>query len=111
MHESILYVLSVPSCLVIAALVVSMVTGDRFMLKQVLIAVDQLGNALLRGWSDETISSAAWRGKKQSKAWRYAQVSIDFIALHVFRDANHCEKSYASERLRTQLPPELRECE
>lgn len=30
-------------------------------LKQVLIAFDQLINALLGGWADETLSSRAWR--------------------------------------------------
>ena len=29
--------------------------------KAVLIAVDQLVNALLAGWPDETLSSRAWR--------------------------------------------------
>lgn len=30
-------------------------------IKQIMIAIDQLANALLGGWSDETISSRCWR--------------------------------------------------
>ena len=30
-------------------------------MKQILIAVDQLANAVIGGWADETLSSRAWR--------------------------------------------------
>lgn len=30
-------------------------------MKQVLIAIDQLANAIIGGWADETLSSRAWR--------------------------------------------------
>jgi hypothetical protein len=66
---------------------------------QVLIALDQLVNALLGGWADETLSSRAWRTSKT-----LARV-IDTI---LWFDKDHCFESYVSEQLRTQLPPELR---
>lgn len=30
-------------------------------MKQILIAIDQLANAVIGGWADETLSAAAWR--------------------------------------------------
>ena len=30
-------------------------------MKQILIAIDQLANAVIGGWADETLSSRAWR--------------------------------------------------
>lgn len=74
--------------------------------KAVFIGLDQLINALFGGWPDETISSRAWR-------WELAGVRswprrlLDGLAL-IFGDKNHCRKSFESERLGRQLPPELR---
>lgn len=74
--------------------------------KSVLIALDQLVNALFGGWPDETISSRAWR-------WELAGVRswprrlIDGLAL-ILGDKDHCRESFESERLGRQLPPELR---
>ncbi len=75
-----------------------------FYCKQVLIALDQLINALCGGWADETISSRAWR-LHVGKSTSYPKYLIDFI---FFFDKNHCQESYESERLRLQSPPELR---
>ena len=76
-------------------------------LKHVLIAVDQLLNAMFHGWPDETISSRSYRWDKDNvRHWpRYI---IDRIAL-IFGDKNHCYESYVSERIGRQLPPELRQ--
>lgn len=74
--------------------------------KSVLIALDQLVNALFGGWPDETISSRAWR-------WELAGVRswprrlLDGLAL-ILGDKDHCRESFESERLGRQLPPELR---
>lgn len=108
-HLIVIYILALPSVLVIAALVASFVNGDAFLRRQVLIAFDQLGNALLRGWADETISARAWRKRLKHSGWRRVQVAIDWVFEHAFSDPDHCEKSYASERLRLQSPPEVRE--
>lgn len=74
---------------------------------QVLIAVDQLLNALLGGWADETVSSRAWRLSPTSRGWKYTQAAIDAVA-GLLGDPQHCFESWVSERLRTQMPPELR---
>ena len=76
-------------------------------LKQVVVAVDQLFNALIPGgWADETLSARCWRLRSR-KAWGAARRVIDIVAL-LFRDKNHCEASYRSEMLRLQSPPETR---
>jgi hypothetical protein len=75
-------------------------------LKQVLVAVDQLCNALAGGWADETISARCWR-LRQRRGWERLRRMVDAVAL-LFRDKIHCEESYRSEQLRLQCPPELR---
>ena len=72
--------------------------------KNVLIAVDQLANALLAGWPDETLSSRAWRWQIAGKrSWPCRVIDRLFF----WEDA-HCYQSYVSEREGRQLPPELR---
>ena len=68
-------------------------------LKQALIALDQLVNAMLGGWADETLSSRAWR-----ESPRLAR-AIDTI---FWFDKNHCFESYISETKRMQIAPEMR---
>lgn len=69
-------------------------------MKQILIAIDQLANAIIGGWADETLSSRAWREDR-----RRLVAVIDFM---FFWENNHCKASYISERQRLQLPPEFR---
>lgn len=72
--------------------------------KAVLIAVDQLVNAALGGWPDETMSSRAWRWYVSGRrAWPRAIIDRLF-----FWEDDHCFASYTSEREGRQLPPELR---
>lgn len=68
-------------------------------LKQVLIALDQLVNALAGGWADETISSRSYR------CYPTLQKLIDAL---LWFDKDHCYESYVSEQLRLQSPPETR---
>ena len=72
--------------------------------KKVFIAVDQLVNAVLAGWPDETMSSRAWRWEQDGvRAWPRRLIDRLF-----FWEPNHCQESYQSEREGRQLPPELR---
>ena len=74
--------------------------------KALLIALDQLLNALCGGWPDETISSRAWRWELSgTRSWPHKL--IDGLAL-ILGDRDHCRESFESERLGRQLPPELR---
>ena len=57
-------------------------------IKDILIGVDQLGNALLRGDPDETISSRAAKAQLKGKTWGCVLCKfLDKI------DPNHCQKS------------------
>jgi hypothetical protein len=69
-------------------------------LLQIVVALDQLGNTVLGGWADETMSSRAYRD--QSLGWRWLRWVLDHI------QESHTAKAYRSERLRLQQPPELR---
>lgn len=75
-------------------------------LKNLLIAFDQLCTALIGGWPDETLSSYAWRMERAGKPW--GRITRPFIDALFYRWPDHCERSYANERARAQLPPELR---
>jgi len=68
-------------------------------LKNLLIAVDQLANTLLRGDPDETISSRAYREK-----WRIVPL-IDAV---FWFDPEHCRTSFESEFVRRKFPEFLR---
>ena len=64
--------------------------------KSVLIALDQLVNALCGGWPDETLSSRAWRWHLTGvRSWPLRL--LDSIA-RFFGDKDHCRESYESER-------------
>lgn len=71
---------------------------------QILIAIDQLFNTFLAGYADETLSSRAYRHKKDgSRAW--PAWIIDHL---FFWQDEHCKASYESELERAHLPPEFR---
>lgn len=75
-------------------------------LLQIALAIDQLGNTLLGGWADETISSRCWR-LRHKRRWRVAMRLVDGAA-RLFGQRDHCRKAFESERLRLQAPPESR---
>jgi hypothetical protein len=69
----------------------------------VLIALDQFGNALLGGAPDETISSRAGRARPLGRRWaRWLCWALDKI------DSGHCKDATAAEERGNHLPPELR---
>ena len=74
---------------------------------QVLIALDQLANAIIPGgWADETLSSRAHRMRtKGQSVWGWTAWAIDKL---FFWQHAHCAQAYADEADRMQLPPELR---
>lgn len=63
----------------------------------VIIALDQLFNALTGGAADETLSSRTYRGaileENPKKRWRVLYRLINAL----FFDVNHCKASYESE--------------
>lgn len=70
---------------------------------QVLVALDQLINAICGGWADETLSSAAHRRRLNG---RPALASV--IDKLFFWQYEHCKKAYESEIERAHFPPEMR---
>ena len=74
-------------------------------IKNVLIGVDQLVNAVIGGWPDESLSSRSWREYVSGKR-RWPKVLIDAL---LWFDKNHCQESYESAKDRRQFPPDLRE--
>ena len=74
----------------------------RHHIAQTLIALDQLGNALLLGgWADESISARAWRQRNDSVWWFALHGTIDAV---FFWTKDHCKNSYLEEMARNQLP-------
>lgn len=80
--------------------------------KHLLVAVDQLANALLGGWPDETLSSRAWRRHAAGRgSWPCRIVDRLFfwdVEKRGGLNVGHCQLSYESERQGRQQPPELR---
>lgn len=72
---------------------------------QVLIALDQLGNALIGGWADETLSSRLWR-KRALRGWAKLRKLVDWLAKPI--ELDHCMRSFRAEIARLQSPPEFR---
>ena len=63
----------------------------------VVIAIDQLFNAIIGGAADETLSSRTYRGavlaEQPKKRWRVLYRLINDL----FFDHNHCKTAYESE--------------
>lgn len=70
-------------------------------MKQVAIAFDQLLNAVLGGYADETISARVYRNRKKSKWWAMWLKIIDKI---FFWQDDHCFQSHLNELERKHFP-------
>lgn len=71
---------------------------------EVFVALDQLVNAVLGGYADETISARSWR-LRAVRPYSWLRPAIDRL---FFWQPSHCEGAYESERMRSQLPVEYR---
>lgn len=73
----------------------------------VLIAFDQLCNALTGGAADETFSSRCYRGAvladNPKKRWRFWFNVVNGL----FFDKHHCKTAYESEVKRRQYPEDF----
>ena len=69
--------------------------------KNILIGLDQLGNTIIGGKPDETMSSRCYRNAQKYWYAKIGQIILDFI----FRPwgKNHCYESYLSEVNRNHL--------
>lgn len=69
------------------------------MLKQLLIAIDQVFNTLAGGMADETLSARAHRQRLRGRPWPARLINALF-----FWQADHCRTAYESEQQRRHLP-------
>ncbi|VEB26141.1 Uncharacterised protein [Actinobacillus lignieresii] len=77
-------------------------------LYHLLIALDQLANAIFAGAADETISSRCYRGAlKGKKKWIIAEKFVNAL----FFDREHCKAAYKSEVNRKQYPSDFQRCD
>ena len=72
---------------------------------KVAVAIDQLINAVLGGYPDESLSAHAYRWHREGKT----SIPRRLINLLFFRQVDHCHAAYLNERKRRQLPPEYRQ--
>jgi hypothetical protein len=73
------------------------------------IAVDQLVTAIVGGFPDESLSSYAYRLDRKGKiGGRIFRPLIDFLFSWQDYAMGHCHAAYMEERMRYQLPPDLR---
>ena len=73
----------------------------------ILIAIDQLANAVIGGMPDETLSARCWR---EQRLWAvYVIDRLFFWDKDEDGDFNHCHSSYWHEMNRLDLPEEYRE--
>ena len=72
-------------------------------LLQILVAIDQLLNAIVGGYADETLSARAYRMRAKGQPyWGWAANAIDEL---FFWQEGHCELAYLAEVKRRQFPP------
>ncbi|UWZ92181.1 DNA helicase UvrD [[Pasteurella] aerogenes] len=75
----------------------------------VLIAVDQLFNALTGGGADETLSSRTYRhailSDRPKQRWNTMYLFIEFL---FFWEKEHCKTAYESELKGKQYPSEFK---
>ena len=79
----------------------------RLYIFHILVALSQLGNTLLGGYPDESMSARAWRtSQKRRFPGVVTRPLIDglFFVVTWGRDSQHCRDAYESEKLRRQLP-------
>ena len=62
-------------------------------MKNIAIGIDQLGNAILRGDPDETVSSRAAKARNRGELWGcYLCAFLDWL------DPDHCTSSIEKDR-------------
>lgn len=70
------------------------------------IAIDQLLNAMLLGFADETLSSRAYRADRDGKV--FGRIFRPLIDTLFFWDKRHCFQAYLAEVSRKQYSKNFR---
>ena len=74
-----------------------------------LIALDQLLNATLGGYADETLSSRAYRRSSVAQPKRRGRWAYKSINTLFFWQPDHCRGAYEMEAQRRHLPVDFKE--
>lgn len=71
--------------------------------KNIALSIDQLGNVLIGGSADETISARSYRkGELEGhRGWKVMQNVVDTL---FFFDDNHTKEAYHAEQARAHMP-------
>lgn len=76
-------------------------------IRNVLVGIDQLANAMTGGWPDETLSARCGRlGHRYP--YKFWKVLIDAL-FYPFQGPNHCENAYRKEMTRYHFHPSMRD--
>ena len=83
----------------------------RIYIFHILVALSQLGNTLLGGYPDESMSARAWRTNLLGRfpgVITCPLIDLLFYLITFGKDKQHCFKAYQSEVLRRQFPESYR---
>lgn len=75
---------------------------------EILMALDCLGNTLLRGWHHETLSSRSWRAWSQGLRIGVLRKVIDWMFIWQSWKLDHCQRHYNAEVARAALIVKVR---
>jgi hypothetical protein len=74
-------------------------------LYQILLAMDQLFNALAFGWADETFSARCWRQRNKNMFWGFAYKTVDAVFFWDTKEGmKHCQWAFENEQKRVHMP-------
>ena len=76
-----------------------------------ILVASQLGNTLLGGYPDESMSARAWRTARAGRlpgAITRPLIDVVFLVVTFGKDKHHCRDAYESEKLRRQFPGHYR---
>ena len=72
---------------------------------QIIIAIDQLFNALSWGWADETFSARCWRLRERNCFWAFCRQLVDVIFFWDTKEGmKHCQGAFENEQKRIHMP-------
>ena len=69
-----------------------------------MIALDQLGNSILGGYPDETISARLWRNRERHHFVNTARQTVDALFYIGFGQVDHCQHAHEWEVSRGDSP-------
>ncbi|MBO9492222.1 hypothetical protein J7384_17810 [Endozoicomonas sp. G2_1] len=65
--------------------------------------LDNYRSAQTGGDPDDTLSSRLGKARKRGSKWTFIANKVDLVAIEIFKDANHCEKSIERDEGKKQV--------